>query len=154
MSRGIKIKFSIPRFTGFVWATAKGRELSLNNLLDIIATTLDYSQYLTLDIEAKRIKINKLFEQISCLLILDNLETVQDQEEAFELARKEGHRLGLASIDRASDDLLAKLYQATGGTPLALKWAVGQIKQKAQPIENILVTIQNARGDIFEHIFM
>lgn len=60
-----------------------------------------------------------------------------EQSEALALMRAEGQRLGLKSVQRAGDEILLRLYQATGGAPLAIKWAVGQIKQKGQSLDSV-----------------
>jgi tetratricopeptide (TPR) repeat protein len=76
-----------------------------------------------------------------------------EQGEALALMRAEGQRLGLESVQRAGDEILLRLYQATGGAPLAIKWAVGQIKQKGQSLDSVLDSLYGARGDLFEFMF-
>ena len=76
-----------------------------------------------------------------------------EQGEALALMRAEGQRLGLESVQRAGDEILLRLYEATGGAPLAIKWAVGQIKQKGQSLNSVLDSLYGARGDIFEFMF-
>ncbi|MFB0536262.1 MAG: NB-ARC domain-containing protein, partial [Anaerolineae bacterium] len=61
-----------------------------------------------------------------------------EQGEALALMRADGERLGLESVQRAGDEILLRLYEATGGAPLAIKWAVGQIKQKGQSLDSVL----------------
>jgi len=75
------------------------------------------------------------------------------ESEALALIRNEGKRLGLASLEHAEGWVLLHLYQATGGTPLAIKWAVGQIKQKGQSLDTVLASLHEARGSIFDSIF-
>jgi LuxR family glucitol operon transcriptional activator len=75
------------------------------------------------------------------------------ESEALVLIRSEGRRLGLASLEHAEDRVLLHLYQATGGAPLAIKWAVGQIKQKGQSLDTVLSALHEARGSIFDNIF-
>lgn len=180
----------IPTFDGFIWTTAKDRELALNDVLDAIARTLDYPGIAQQPLEEKQESVCKLLQTRPYLLIVDNLETVTDdavrdfmlrlpepskalitsreqklrqawaislkgleQEEALTLIRSEGRRLGLASVEKAEERVLLRLYQATGGAPLAIKWAVGQIKQKGQSLDTVLTTLHEARGDIFEEVF-
>jgi tetratricopeptide (TPR) repeat protein len=50
--------------------------------------------------------------------------------------------------------VLLRLYQATGGAPLAIKWSVGQIKQKGQSLDTVLAALHEAKGDIFEEVFV
>ena len=73
--------------------------------------------------------------------------------EALALIRSEGKRLGLTALEHAEDRMLLHLYQATGGAPLALKWSVGQIKQKGQSLDTVLTALHEARGSIFDCIF-
>jgi hypothetical protein len=151
----------MPTFDGFIWTTAKDRELSLNDVLDAIARTLDYPGIAQQPLEEKQESVRKLLQTKPYLLIVDNFETVKDdavrdfllrlpepskalitsreqklrqawavslkglaREEALTLIRSEGRRLGLASVEKAEERMLLRLYQATGGAPLAIKWAV------------------------------
>jgi len=75
------------------------------------------------------------------------------ESEALALIHSEGRRLGLASLERVEDHVLSHLYQATGGAPLAIKWAIGQIKQRGQSLDTVLGALHEARGDIFDNIF-
>jgi len=75
------------------------------------------------------------------------------EPEALALIRNEGRRLGLAALERAEDRVLLHLFQATGGAPLAIKWAVGQIKQRGQSLDTVLAALHEARGSIFDIIF-
>jgi tetratricopeptide (TPR) repeat protein len=75
------------------------------------------------------------------------------EQEALILIRGEGKRLGLASVERADDMTLRHLYKATGGAPLAMKWSVGQIKQKGQSLDSVLNVLHEARGSIFDNVF-
>ena len=56
------------------------------------------------------------------------------QAEALALIRSDGQRLGLPAVAQADEAVLVRLYEATDGAPLALKWAMGQIKQKGQSL--------------------
>ncbi len=76
-----------------------------------------------------------------------------EQGEALALIRNEGKRLGLPAVEGAEEKVLLRLYEATGGTPLAIKWAVGQMKQRGQSLDTVLDYLYEARGDIFENIF-
>jgi tetratricopeptide (TPR) repeat protein len=75
------------------------------------------------------------------------------EAEALVLIRGEGHRLDLESILHADEKTLVHLHTATGGAPLALKWAVGQIKQRGQSLDAVLAALHEARGSIFENMF-
>jgi hypothetical protein len=180
----------IATFDGFIWTTAKDRDLTLKALLDAVARTLEYPGIAEQPVEEKPIAVGKLLREKPYLLIVDNLETITDEDvrdfllelpepskalittreqklrqvwaislkgltepEALALIRNEGKRLGLASLERAEDQVLLHLYQATGGVPLAIKWAVGQIGQRGQSLNTVLAALHGARGDIFDNIF-
>jgi len=76
-----------------------------------------------------------------------------EQGEALTLIRSEGKRLGLSTVEQAEKKVLLRLYEATGGAPLTIKWAVGQMKQRGQSLDTVLDYLYEARGDIFENIF-
>ena len=178
------------KFDGFIWTSAKDRELTLNDVLDTIARTLDYPGVAQQPLDDKREAVRRLLQAKCYLLVIDNFETItddavrdfllalpeptkalvtsrtldlrqawsvslkgMDQTEALTLMRNEGLRLGLTSIETAPDQDLLRLYQGTGGAPLAMKWAIGQIKQKGQSLDTVLAYLYEARGDIFENIF-
>jgi tetratricopeptide (TPR) repeat protein len=178
-------------FDGFIWTTAKDRDLTLNALLDAVARTLDYPGIAQQPIEEKRIAVRKLLQENPHLLIVDNFETIADEgvrdflldlpepskalittreqklrqawaislkglaeTEALALIRSAGRRLGLTSLERAQDQVLLYLYRATGGAPLAIKWAVGHIKQRGQSLDTVLTALHEARGSIFDNIFV
>jgi len=76
------------------------------------------------------------------------------KEEALLLVKNEGVRLGLnleALLENEQN--FQRFYEATGGAPLAIRWAIGQIKQRGQSIEGVLNSLHGAHGDIFEFIF-
>jgi len=189
-SRGEIQANGISAFGGFIWTSAKDRGLTLNDVLDTIARTLDYPVFVQQPLEEKRESVRKLLQSKRCLLIVDNFETVTDdalrdfllwlpepskalitsreqrlrqawtvslkgleREEAFALMRSEGRRLGLASVKKGEERVLVHLYNATGGAPLAIKWAVSQIKQKGQSLDTVLNYLYEAQGDVFENIF-
>jgi LuxR family glucitol operon transcriptional activator len=180
----------IVTFDSFVWTTAKDRDLTLNAILDTIALTLDYPGIVQRPLDQKRIGVEKLLREKSCLLLVDNYETVADngigdflyylpepskalittrvqklghvwaislmgleELEAVKLIHREGQRLGLASIRLADSKTLLYLHEATGGVPLAIKWSIGQIKQRGQSFNRVLTALHEARGSIFEDIF-
>jgi hypothetical protein len=189
-SKGEEPTDGVVTFNGFIWTTAKDRDLTMNELLDFIARTLDYLGIMQQPVEEKRIAVRKLLLEKPYLLIVDNFETITDEDvrdfllelpepskalittreqklrqvwaislkglaepEALALIRSEGRRLGLASLEHAEDRVLRHLYEATGGVPLAIKWAIGQIKQKGQSLDTVLAALYEARGDIFDSIF-
>ncbi len=190
LSKGQGSVNNITAFDGFIWTTAKDRELNLNLLLDAIARTLDYPGITQMLVEEKLAAVQKLLRDRPFLIIVDNLETVTDDhikdfllqlpepskalittreqkirqawtislkgledQEALNLIRNEGNRLGLVSVVKAEDQVLLQLCKATGGAPLAIKWAVGQIKQPGQSLDKVLASLYEARGSIFDAVF-
>jgi len=71
------------------------------------------------------------------------------EAEAMRLLRGEAERIGV-DIDDVAEDLQA-LYQLTGGLPLALKWALGLIRQ-GYDVSDVVATLQSAEGEVFEVI--
>ncbi|MCG3118696.1 MAG: hypothetical protein ALAOOOJD_00950 [bacterium] len=178
-------------FDAFIWTSAKDRELSINDVLDVIAHTLDYAFLTQLPLAEKRHGIVKRLQEKSCLLIVDNFETVTDdnvhdfvlnlpepskclitsrtqsirlaravslrgmeEEETLLLIKNEEGRLDI-NLDALVVDArnFQRFYNATGGAPLAIRWSIGQIKQRGQSIEAVLNSLYGASGDIFEFIF-
>ncbi len=60
---------SWPRFAGFVWATAAGREVTLDDLLNTIAQTLNPLDILKEPPEQKRESVRKLLQSESYLIV-------------------------------------------------------------------------------------
>jgi len=179
------------KFDAFIWTSARDRELTINDVLDTIARTLEYPFITQLSPKEKRHEISRRLQEKSCLLIVDNFETITDEsvhdfvlnlpepskclitsraqslrqaravslrglakEEALSLIKNEGVRLGIDLEALVADDRnFHRLYEATGGAPLAIRWAVGQIKQRGQSVDGVLNSLHEARGDIFEFIF-
>jgi hypothetical protein len=172
ISKGEGPTDEIATFDGFIWTTAKDRDLTLNALISAIARTLDYPGIVQQPLEEKRVAVRKLLQEKPYLVVVDNFETITDdgvrgfllelpepskalittreqklrqvwsislrgltESEALALIRNEGRRLELAALERAEDRVLLHLYRATGGAPLAIKWAVGQIKQRGQSLD-------------------
>jgi tetratricopeptide (TPR) repeat protein len=190
-SRGDGPTDGIATFDGFIWTTAKDRNMTLNALLDAVARTLDYPGIAQQPVEEKRVAVQKLLQEKPYLLIVDNFETITDEGvrdfllelpepskalittreqklrrgwaislkglaelEALALIRTVGKRLGLMALEQGDDGTLLHLYEATGGAPLAIKWAVGQIKQRGQSLNTVLAALHDARGDIFDNVFV
>jgi tetratricopeptide (TPR) repeat protein len=189
-SKGNAPTDGIATFEGFIWTTAKDRDLTLNALLDAIARTLDYPGIAQQPVEEKQIAVRRLFQEKPYLLVVDNFETITEEgvrdfllnlpepskalittreqklrqvwaislkglaePEALALIRTAGKRLGLTALGQGDERTLLHLYQSTGGAPLAIKWAVGQIKQRGQSLDTVLAALHEARGDIFDNIF-
>ncbi len=181
----------LQKFESFIWTSARDHELEINDVLDTIAHTLEYTFITQLPLEEKRHKIVKLLQDKQCLVIVDNFETITDEAvrefilklpdpskclvtsrtlglqqarsvsirglketEALLLIKNEGIRLGLDLDLLISDENnFRRFYAATGGAPLAIRWSIGQIKQRGQSIESVLNSLHGARGDMFEFIF-
>lgn len=75
------------------------------------------------------------------------------EAESIDLMRSEGKRLGLAALEQAEAPLLLELYRVTGGAPLAIKWALGQVKQRGQALDAVLRELGMANGRMFSLIF-
>jgi LuxR family glucitol operon transcriptional activator len=77
-----------------------------------------------------------------------------EKEETLHLIKNEEGRLGINLDALVIDERnFQRFYNATGGAPLAIRWAIGQIKQRGQSIEAVLNSLYGAGGDIFEFIF-
>ncbi|MCI0696005.1 TIR domain-containing protein [candidate division KSB1 bacterium] len=68
----------VQKFEAFIWTSAKDRELTINDVLDTIARTLEYPLLTRLPLEEKRHEVVKHLQEKRCLLIVDNFETVTD----------------------------------------------------------------------------
>jgi HAD superfamily hydrolase (TIGR01509 family) len=77
-----------------------------------------------------------------------------ERDEALALIRTEGKRLGFEALATAGDAELAPLFEAAGGVPLAMKWAVGQIAQEGQRFDVVLAGLHRATADMFKSVFM
>jgi len=181
----------VQKFEAFIWTSARDRELTINDVLDTIARTLEYPFITQLSPEEKRHEISKRLQEKSCLLIVDNFETITDdsvhdfvlnfpepskclitsrtqsirqahavslrglaKDEALLLVKNEGNRLNIDLNELIADEnKFRRFYQATGGAPLAIRWSIGQIKQRGQSIESVINSLHDARGDIFEFMF-
>ena len=56
-------------------------------------------------------------------------------------------------IHNIEEKIFEGLYEATGGIPLAVKWAVGQTKLEGESIDRVLQRLHSAEEDIFELVF-
>lgn len=75
-----------------------------------------------------------------------------DDKEGISLIKHEYDNQSL-DFNKVSTNSLSKLLRATDGSPLAIKWAVGQIATTRLPIERIIASLQTGRGDVFEKMF-
>lgn len=71
--------------------------------------------------------------------------------EAFTLIRQEAARSNLAELAHSSDDLLAPIYTAVGGNPLALQLIVGQLH--TFDLDDLLADLRSARSQSAENLY-
>ena len=57
------------------------------------------------------------------------------------------------NIENLVEEDLVDLYKATGGSPLAIKWSIGQINYRGQSLSSITSVLNEAHGELFESIF-
>jgi len=149
-------------YRGVAWLPIEDQQSAIRELLQAKAYLLLVDNFETIVDEAARGFLLNLPEPSTALITtreyglpdawVISLGGLTDSE-ARVLIRSEGKRLGLASLEHADDRVLLDLYQATGGAPLAIKWAVGQIKQQGQALDIVLRALREARGNIFTIIF-
>lgn len=77
------------------------------------------------------------------------------QKEALDFIHSEGRRTSVPSLTLLNLEDIDQLYNTTGGAPLALTWAVGQVVALGEPLNSVVEKIKQARGnvDIYEDIF-
>ena len=80
VARGNKEADNIAHFKGFIWATAKAAQLSLDSLLDKIARALEYPGIAQQSLSDKKQAVKKLLRTDPYLLIVDNFETITDND--------------------------------------------------------------------------
>lgn len=74
-----------------------------------------------------------------------------DEAASFELMRLKSK---MKKLNDASDKVLRKLYKATGGMPLALEWAIGQINTGRQTLESVIHNIETAKAQaVYDNLF-
>lgn len=76
------------------------------------------------------------------------------EKDAINLIRTHGNAIGISEIEHSEDINLAGICKSTGGHPLAIKWILGQIKQKGQTLRSSLEYTANIEGNIFDQIFL
>jgi LuxR family glucitol operon transcriptional activator len=67
-------------FAGFVWASAKDQDLTLDDLLDAVARTSRYVGIIQKLQDQKRVAVCDLLRAKPHLLIVDNYETITDDD--------------------------------------------------------------------------
>jgi tetratricopeptide (TPR) repeat protein len=74
-------------------------------------------------------------------------------DESYELLRLEFGRAGIVLPEIENDELVETLIEATGGSPLAIQWSVGQMTNKSLEIEAVIANLKDAAGELFETLF-
>ncbi len=75
------------------------------------------------------------------------------QDESFDLITTRAKQLGISELTSKSiDTFVDRLHKLTGGVPLAIEWAIGQIK-RGRPNDSVIRDLVEARGEIYEEIF-
>ena len=185
------------RFDAIIWTSAKQAKLTakgiiqrkhalrtLDEIYTTISITLGRQDITRARLEEQHQVVRKALTQQRVLLIVDNLETVDD-ETVMEFLRElpaptkaivtTRHRLDVAYpirlaempwadakvlIDQESekqsvtltDDQARKLYNRTGGMPLALAWSVAQMGF-GYGVDAVLIRLGNPKGDIARFCF-
>ena len=179
-------------FDAIVWITAKNATISFSEFLDTVAKVMEYTGILQIaDVNQKAVEVRQLFRKKRILLVVDNFETIVDEniakfienvcdndrviittrekkvwgisyssiqvcrletEEGIALVKNEYQRHGL-NFKEVSSVALNDLLLATDASPLAIKWAVGQIATTRLPIERIINSLKSGQSDVFETMF-
>lgn len=74
-------------------------------------------------------------------------------EDGISLIKHEYDRLNVSYAKEDEKDLFVALFYATGGVPLAIKWAIGQSNTRGIPLEKVINFLQVGQGDIFANMF-
>ncbi|MEW5957845.1 MAG: NB-ARC domain-containing protein [Chloroflexota bacterium] len=73
------------------------------------------------------------------------------QADTLNLLKYEGELRGMTAISGASSSQLLRIYQVTGGNPLALKLVIGQIC--VLPLSKVLENLKEARGKKVDQLY-
>ena len=76
-----------------------------------------------------------------------------DINESELLIRFEGERLGSEAFNNIDKNIILQFHEATGGAPLAIRWAVNHIINYNKSFELVVKELKRAQGNIFEVIF-
>lgn len=185
------------RFDAIIWATAKQTILTgegiitrsrsiqtLNDIYTTIAITLQREDIIRSTVDERANLIFNALKQQRTLLIIDNLETIDDEqvlsfirevpeptkvivttryridvaypirllampkEDALQLIRNTYKQKGLNLKQNESD----KLYQRSGGVPLAIVWSISQMGF-GHSIDVVLDRLGQSKGDIAKYCF-
>jgi tetratricopeptide (TPR) repeat protein len=73
--------------------------------------------------------------------------------EGLELIRSEARRVNLESLISLPNQSLEAFLDVTSCYPLAIKWAIGQIKQEGLGLDGVIKALQSGKADIFQRMF-
>jgi len=75
------------------------------------------------------------------------------EDDGFSLIEQQAMRIGVSGFDQHHRRPTSQLYDATGGSPLAIKWALGQIRQRGETLIHVVDRLRSAKDDIFREMF-
>lgn len=184
-------------FDAIIWVSAKQAVLTvkgiitrkqafrtLHDIYSAIAITLEHNDLNLRKPEEKPELVRNLLSQQRVLLIIDNLETIDDDEVINFLIELPAptksiittrHRIDVAypirlkgmgwkdaqtliieeckkKAVRLKDEELRRLYERTGGVPLAIVWSIAQVGLGYTP-ETVLNRLSQPTGDIARFCF-
>lgn len=193
------------RFYDVAWISAKQEEfqpglglqavdrpiLDVNTFTDKLLEQLAPDVPLVLSTEEKQLILTDLLKKNPYLVVVDNLETIADNEtvlallhglvnpskfvltsrrslhghpgvfclslnelsqaDTLDLLRYEAEQRGLRPIADAAPAQLVRIYQVTGGNPLALKLVIGQLC--VLPLAQVLDGLKEARGKKVDELY-
>lgn len=185
------------RFEAIIWTSAKASVLTadgikprpqimrtLEDIYTTISVALEREEITRARAEEQAALVTKALTQQRTLLIVDNLETVDDERIAAflrelpaptkaivttryridvaypvrltRLPEKEGLALIAQECDEKGVQLgeadRLRLYQRTGGVPLAMVWSIAQIG-RLDNVETVLERLGSAEGDVARFCF-
>ncbi len=73
------------------------------------------------------------------------------EADSIALMRHEARARGVTALSEAEDDTLRRIYQVTGGNPLAIKLVVGQARYL--PVERVLDRLRSGAGRQYEDLY-
>lgn len=91
---------------------------------------------------------NKDWDIAFKVIPVDKLEA----REGIALIKSEYQKRNL-NFKEVSPEAVNLILKVTDGSPLAIKWAIGQIATTKLPLERVIALLENGKGDIFEKMF-
>jgi tetratricopeptide (TPR) repeat protein len=78
---------------------------------------------------------------------------VLPKDDGYALIEQQAARIGVSGFDQSQKRHLKELYDSTGGSPLAIKWALGLIRQRGETLGHVVDRLKSAKDDIFREMF-